>query len=103
MVDDYAYAGLDFRGDPYLALPEDAQWGDLGKKYTFFHFLNVFVSFIICKCFYVCPRSNYKNSFLMTQTWGLIDLWVLLLFSDEERWLQCHDGMLNIMRQWNKT
>jgi hypothetical protein len=103
MVDDYAYVGLDFRGDPDLALPEDAQWGDLGKKYTFFHFLNVFVSFIICKCFYVCPRSNYKNSFLMTQTWGLIDLQVPLLFSDEERWLQCHDGMLKIMRQWNKT
>jgi hypothetical protein len=34
-----------------LALPEDAQWGDLGKKYTFFHFLNVFVSFIICNVF----------------------------------------------------
>jgi hypothetical protein len=42
MVDDYAYAGLDFRGDPDLALPEDAQWGDLGKKYTNFLFLNVF-------------------------------------------------------------
>jgi hypothetical protein len=38
MVDDYAYAGLDFRGDPDLALPEGAQWGDLGKKYTFFSF-----------------------------------------------------------------
>jgi hypothetical protein len=38
MVDDYAYAGLDFRQDPDLDLPEDAQWGDLGKKYTFFHF-----------------------------------------------------------------
>jgi hypothetical protein len=42
MVDDYAYAQLDFRGDPNLALPEDAQWGDLGKKYTIFLFLNVF-------------------------------------------------------------
>jgi hypothetical protein len=51
MVDDYAYAGLDFRGDPYLALPEDAQWGDLGKKYTHFPFLNVFEFFIIFKCF----------------------------------------------------
>jgi hypothetical protein len=103
MVDDYAYVELDFRGDLDLALPEDAQWGDLGNKYTFFHFLNVFVSFIICKCFYVCPRSNYKNYFLMTQTWGLIDLRVLLLFNDEERWLQCHNGTLKIMRQWNKT
>jgi hypothetical protein len=38
MVEDYAYAGLDFRGDPDLALPEDAQWGDLGKKHTNFIF-----------------------------------------------------------------
>ena len=38
MVDDYAYARLDFRGDPDLVLPEDAQWGDLGKKYTHFIF-----------------------------------------------------------------
>jgi hypothetical protein len=32
MVDDYAYARLDFRGDPDLVLPEGAQWGKLGKK-----------------------------------------------------------------------
>ena len=38
MVDDYAYVGLDFRGDPDFALPEGTQWGDLGKKYTFFTF-----------------------------------------------------------------
>ena len=38
MVDDYAYAGLDFRGDPDLVLPEGAQWGELGKKYTIFSF-----------------------------------------------------------------
>jgi hypothetical protein len=38
MIDDYAYAGLDFRGDLDFSLPEDAQWGDLGKKYTFFSF-----------------------------------------------------------------
>jgi hypothetical protein len=36
MVEDYAYADLDFCSDPDLALPEDAQWGDLGKKYTIF-------------------------------------------------------------------
>jgi hypothetical protein len=43
MVEDYAYAGLDFHGDPDLALPEDTQWGDIGKKYTDFYLLNVFV------------------------------------------------------------
>jgi hypothetical protein len=36
MVDDYAYAGLDFLGGPDLVLLEDAKWGGLGKKYTFF-------------------------------------------------------------------
>jgi hypothetical protein len=34
MIDDYTYVGLDFRGYPDLALHEDAQWGNLGKKYT---------------------------------------------------------------------
>ena len=32
MVEDYAYAGTDFRGDPDLQLPPDEQWGDMGKK-----------------------------------------------------------------------
>jgi hypothetical protein len=39
----------------------------------------------------------------MTQTWGLIDHLVLLPFSDEERWLQFHDGTLRITKWWNKT
>jgi hypothetical protein len=43
MIEDYAYASLDFRGDPDLSLPKDAQWGDIGKKYTNFYFLDVFV------------------------------------------------------------
>jgi hypothetical protein len=36
MVEDYAYAGLDFRGDPDLILPEDTQWGNIGKKVSNF-------------------------------------------------------------------
>jgi hypothetical protein len=44
MVDDYAYADLDFRGDPDLVLLEDSQWGNLGKKHIFC-FYNVFVNF----------------------------------------------------------
>jgi hypothetical protein len=30
-IDDYPYAGLDFRGDPDLVLPPDAAWGEIGK------------------------------------------------------------------------
>ena len=47
MIDDYAYVGLDFRGDPYLVLPEEYQWGDLGKKgiCVFTMFLGVFKIF----------------------------------------------------------
>ena len=32
MVEDYAYAGIDFNGDLDLPLPPSGQWGDLGKK-----------------------------------------------------------------------
>ena len=32
MVEDYAYAGTDFRGDPDLPLPPGGQWGDMDKK-----------------------------------------------------------------------
>jgi hypothetical protein len=43
MVNDYAYAVLDFRGDTNLALPEGSQWGDIGKKE---------VLFIPCFCYF---------------------------------------------------
>ena len=32
MIEDCAYAGPNFRGDPDLPLPPGAQWGDIGKK-----------------------------------------------------------------------
>jgi hypothetical protein len=62
MVDDYAYAGLDFQGDLDLVLPEDAQWGDLGKKYTHFLFLNVFEFLSYSNVFVLCvhPKTNTK-------------------------------------------
>jgi hypothetical protein len=43
MVDGYAYVELDFRRDPDLVLPEDAQWGELGKKYTHFFLFKCFL------------------------------------------------------------
>jgi hypothetical protein len=42
-IEDYAYAGADFRGDPELGLPKGSHWGEIGKKdffhlYCFYHF-----------------------------------------------------------------
>ena len=48
MVKDYAYAGMDFIGDPNLPLPHGGQWGEIDKKKEtlkwikcFFVFFNV--------------------------------------------------------------
>ena len=65
MVDDYAYAGLDFRGDPDLALPEDAQWGDLGKKNTNFLFLNVFEFLSYLNVFFIYIYSKTNSKYLL--------------------------------------
>ena len=32
MVEDYAYACIDFNGDPDLPLPPGGKWGDISKK-----------------------------------------------------------------------
>jgi hypothetical protein len=87
MVDDYAYAGLDFRGDPDLVLPEDAQWGDLGKKYTHFSLFKCFCEFyhIQMFLFYMFVQRLNTKSFLITQMLDRTDLLVLLPFSGEER------------------
>jgi hypothetical protein len=80
MVDDHAYAGLDFRGDPDLVLPEDAQWGDLGKKYTHFSLFKCFVNFyhIQMFLFYMFVQRLIHNRLLMSQMLDLTDLLVLL-------------------------
>ena len=46
VIEDFPYAGMDFRNDVSLALPEGAQWDALG---TLSPILNLFV--IILKCF----------------------------------------------------
>jgi hypothetical protein len=50
-----------------LVLPEGAQWGNLGKKYTFF-FLNVFVNFIIYKCFFFMFIQGLNTKFFFDDT-----------------------------------
>ena len=64
MIEDYAYAGLDFRGDPDLILPEDTQWGDIGKKVTNFSSFKMFLYFHHIKCFlvlYLLSKTNTKT------------------------------------------
>jgi hypothetical protein len=51
MVEDYVYVGVDFHGDLDLALPNESQWGDTGKKdifclYNFF--VALMISFFFC-------------------------------------------------------
>jgi hypothetical protein len=86
MVDYYSYAGLDFRGDPDLALPEDAQWGDLGKKYMHFFLFKCFFEFLSYSnviVLYIYLKTNTK-CLLLTQMLDRIDLLELLLSNDEE-------------------
>ena len=46
MVEDYAYAGIDFTGDLDLLLPLGGQWGDIGKKQETLKMENVFMFFM---------------------------------------------------------
>ena len=46
MVEDYAYAGTYFTGDPDLPLPLGGQWGDIGKKQETLKMKNVFMFFM---------------------------------------------------------
>ena len=49
MIKDHTYAGIDFRGDPDLPLPLDAQWGDIGKKQD----SKMLIVFFVFSCFNV--------------------------------------------------
>ena len=46
-MDDYPYAGQDFRGDPDLVLPPNAAWGEIGKNFFDFNFMIFFGFFQI--------------------------------------------------------
>ena len=43
-IDDYCFADVDFRNDPELVLPPDAQWGRIGMTFKNFVFF-VYTSF----------------------------------------------------------
>ena len=46
MVEDYAYVGIDFTGDPDLPLPPGGKWGDIGKKQETLKMKNVFMFYM---------------------------------------------------------
>ena len=49
-IQDFPYAGVDFHGDPDMALPPGEQWDDAGKI-----IFNIFPNLIFC-CFYIVPK-----------------------------------------------
>ena len=56
-IQDFPYAGVDFRGDPNMALPPREQWDDSGKI-----IFNIFLIKIFCFCFYLVPKLIVKVS-----------------------------------------
>ena len=48
-INDYAYLGIEFQGDPDLVLPDEAQWGEIGKNVLtmFFDFFKAYTCFCI--------------------------------------------------------
>jgi len=48
-IDDYCFADVDFRNDPELVLPPDAQWGRIGMTFKIFVFM--YTSFLFCFLF----------------------------------------------------
>ena len=73
-IDDYPYAGLDFRGDPDLVLPPDAAWGEIGKIimifYDFYDFSSIMMNVEKHFFFYEIQMTNMM---IMFQTLGLCD------------------------------
>ena len=53
MVEDYAYAGMDFTEDPDLPLPPGGQWGDIGKNQETLKWMKCFYVFFMFYTFYV--------------------------------------------------
>ena len=65
MVEDYAYAGIDFSGDPDLPLPPGGQWGDIGKKQETLNMENVFM--FLCFIFFMISDETCLSS---CRCWG---------------------------------
>ena len=44
-LEQFPYAGLDFRGDPDLVLPPGGAWGEMGKSFFIFYHYQFFMDF----------------------------------------------------------
>jgi hypothetical protein len=65
-MDDYPYAGIDYRGDPDMPLPPGSAYGDIGMKNFFFYIFHFFVFFSKKnkKCKYFWMVSSIKKHLL---------------------------------------
>jgi hypothetical protein len=54
LLDDYPYAGIDFRGDPDMSLPPGVAYGAIGKT-----FLDISFIFIFIFCIFVFKEQKY--------------------------------------------
>jgi hypothetical protein len=52
-LDDYPYAGIDFRGDPDMPLPPGATYGDIGMSNVFKYFIFLYFCIIEQKYFWM--------------------------------------------------
>ena len=52
MVEDYAYARMDFTGDPNLPFPLGRQCGDIGEKQETLKWMKCFYVFYVFYVFY---------------------------------------------------
>jgi len=50
-IQDFPYAGVDFRGDPDMVLPQGEQWDDKGIS-----FFTSFLNYLLFICFYIVSK-----------------------------------------------
>ena len=58
MIEDYTYAGTNFRGNTNIPLPPRAQWGDIGKKKNPKMLIMFLYFYILC---FLCVVTRPKN------------------------------------------
>jgi hypothetical protein len=102
MVEEYAYAGTDFLGDPDLALPKGSQWGEIGKKDIFLIYVVFGILIII---FFLLYLFETKQGLSTMQMWHHTGLQDHPRSRDVERWVHwwVKGWMLKISRRSRKT